>query len=110
MVAMTRGEHPGVRVLAAGGRVVTVSASGSLMGSANAVGAATRELIGYAGGKVMTIGSAGHALMRPLGNAVHYGAVGLLAGIGAGLGFVVPPRRRVTTSPARFRESCASSQ
>src|SRR5262245_60490275 len=108
LVAMTRGQHPGVRVLAAGGRVVLVSASGNLMGSANAVGAATRELIGHAHSKVTTIGSAGHAMMRPLGNPAHYGAVGLLAGLGAGIGLVVPFRRRVTTMLPDFRAAAAS--
>jgi hypothetical protein len=98
LVAMTKGQHPGVRVRADGGRFVLVSANGSLNGSASAVGAATRELMRHAHGKVWRIGSAGHAEMRPLGDPVHYGAVGLLAGLGAGLGFVMPARRRMTAS------------
>ena len=100
LVAMTKGQHPGVRVSAAGGRSVEVSANGSLYGSADAVGAAARELIAHAHGKVHWIGSAGHALMRPLGNPVHYGAVGFLAGLGAGLGFVVPVAASLTRSAA----------
>ncbi len=35
---------------------------------------------------------------RSQGNAVQTGGIGLLAGLGAGLGIVVPYRRRVTTS------------
>jgi hypothetical protein len=94
---MVRGQHPGARVTAAGSRSIYVSANGSLTGSANAVGAAVRELIGHADGRVSYMGTGGHALVRTsLGNPVHYGAVGLLAGLGAALGFLVPPRSRVT--------------
>ena len=91
LVAMVQGQHPGVRVIPAGNRVIYVSANGSLAGSANAVGAAVRELIGHADGNVSVMGRAGHALIRTtLGNRVHYGAVGLLAGIGAAVGLLVP--------------------
>jgi hypothetical protein len=41
-----------------------------------------------------------HALARPQGNAVQTGAIGLVAGLGAGLGIVVPLRSRVTARPA----------
>jgi ABC-type molybdate transport system substrate-binding protein len=97
LVAMVRGQHPGVRVSAAGGRSIYVSANGSLTGSWNAVAATVQELIGHADGKVSYLGSGGHALIRTsLGNPVHYGAVGLLAGLGAGLGFLLPPRSRLS--------------
>lgn len=96
LVAMTRGQHPDVKVSAAGGRSIEVSANGSHYGAANEVEKATRELLVRAHGKVHTLGSFGHTEMRPLGNPVHYGAIGLLAGLGAGLGIVVPIRRRVT--------------
>ncbi|HEX7992889.1 MAG TPA: hypothetical protein VF506_03150 [Streptosporangiaceae bacterium] len=36
----------------------------------------------------------GDALARQHGNAAHTGALGLLAGLGAGLGLVVPSRSR----------------
>jgi hypothetical protein len=100
LVAMVRGQHPGVRVIAGrGSRVIYVSANGSLTGSANAVGAAIRKLVGHTDGKVGGVGSAGHALVRTtLGNRVHYGAVGLLAGIGLALGLLVPSKSRA----ARF--------
>jgi hypothetical protein len=99
LVAMVRGQHPGVRVIAAGDRVIYVSANGSLTGSANAAEAAVRELIGLTNGRASFAGGGEHALIRTtLGNRVHYGAVGLLAGIGAGLGFVFP-RRRVNAAP-----------
>jgi hypothetical protein len=37
-----------------------------------------------------------HALARPQGNAIQTGAIGLLAGLSAALGFLVPPRSRLT--------------
>lgn len=83
LVAMVRGQYPGVRITATGGRSIYVSANGSLMGSWNAVGAAVRELSEHAEGRVSYMGGGGHALIRtPLGNPMHYGAVGLLDGIG----------------------------
>ncbi len=101
LVAMVRDQHPGVRVIPAGSRVIYVSANGSLAGSANAVGAAVRELMGHTDSNVSVMGRAGHALIRTtLGNRVHYGAVGLLAGIGAAVGLLVPPRSRVTPVPS----------
>jgi hypothetical protein len=36
------------------------------------------------------------ALARPQGNAIQTGAIGLLAGLSAALGFLVPPRSCVT--------------
>jgi hypothetical protein len=36
------------------------------------------------------------AQRRPLGNPVHLGLAGLLAGVSAALGFLVPPGSRVT--------------
>ena len=98
LVAMVKGQHPGVRVIPAGSRTIYVSVNGSLNGSANAYAAAVRELLGHVHGKVVdAMGRTGHALIRtPLGNPVHYGAVGLLAGLGAAIGFLVPPRSRLT--------------
>jgi hypothetical protein len=97
LVAMVKGQHPGVRVIPAGSRTIYVSVNGSLNGSAKAYGAAVRELLGHAQGKVDAMGRVGHALIRtPLGNRVHYGLVGLLAGLSAALGFLIPPRSRLT--------------
>ncbi|MDR2986604.1 MAG: hypothetical protein LBV34_17375 [Nocardiopsaceae bacterium] len=98
LVAMVKGQHPGVRVIPAGSRTIYVSVNGSLNGSANAYAAAVRELLGHVHGKVDAIGRAGHALISTtLGNPVHYGAVGLLAGLSAALGFLVPPKSRLTS-------------
>jgi len=98
LVSMVKGQHPGVRVIPAGSRSIYVSVNGSLNGSANAYDAAVRDLLGHVHGKVHTVGTAGHALIRTtLGNPVHYGAIGLLAGLSAALGFLVPPRSRLTS-------------
>jgi hypothetical protein len=94
LVTMVRGQHPGVRVIPAGNRSIYVSVNGSLNGSTNAYTAAIRDLLGHVHGTASTIGRAGHALVgTPLGNPVHYGAVGLLAGLSVGLGFLVPRGR-----------------
>src|SRR5262244_772850 len=53
LVAMVKGQHPGVRVIPAGSRTINVSVNGSLNGSANAYGAALRELLGHVHGKVV---------------------------------------------------------
>ena len=101
LVAMVKGQHPGVRVIPAGSRIIYVSANGSLQGSANAVQAAVRELVSRAHGKVVDfVGRAGHRLIRTtLGNPVHYGAVGLLTGMSAALGFLALRRSiRVTAA------------
>jgi hypothetical protein len=57
---------------------------------------ANRAVIAANDGKVKTW-LHGRTVRRP---TVKYGLLGLLAGLGAGLGIVVPPKRRVTTSPA----------
>ena len=98
LVSMVKGQHPGVRVIPVGSRSIYVSVNGSLDGSANAYDAAVRDLLGHVHGKVHSIGTGGHALIRTaLGNPVHYGAVGLLAGLSAALGLLVPPRSRLTS-------------
>jgi hypothetical protein len=98
LVSKVKGQHPGVRVKPTGNRGIYVSVNGSLNGSANAYEAAVRDLLRHVHGKVFTIGRAGDALVRTtLGNPVHYGAIGLLAGLSAALGFLVPPRSRLTS-------------
>ena len=96
LVSMVKGQHPGVRVFPTGSRGIYVSVNGSLNGSANAYDTAVRDLLRHAHGNASAIGSAGHALVRTtLGNPLHYGAVGLLAGLSAALGFLVPPKSRL---------------
>jgi hypothetical protein len=100
VVAMTAGEHPGVRVFAHGGRFITITATGGAERAFNGVSAAIIEISQQADGKVMSVMSHLETPQwRPPGNRVNYGLVGLLAGLSAALGFVVPPRSRVTARP-----------
>lgn len=97
VVAMTQGEHPGVRVFAHDGRFITVTATGGPERAFNGVSAAIIEISQQADGKVISVMS--HLKTpqwRPPGNRVNYGLVGLLAGFSAALGFLVPPSSRVT--------------
>src|SRR5262245_60111221 len=100
IVAMTKSQHPGVRVFAhSNGRrpTITVSATGSPEGAFNAVSTATTQVIRQADGHFKSALSSFETIQqRPLGNPVHYGMVGLLAGLSAALGFLVPPRSRLT--------------
>ena len=90
LVAMMRGQHPGVQVAARAPRVITISATGSIH-AGRAVTKAARQVVALNDGKAKRVGYGGFA--RDLaGNPMDYG---LLAGLGIGLGFVVPPRRRV---------------
>jgi hypothetical protein len=88
LVAMMRGQHPGVQVVARAPRVVIISAFGSSQ-AWRVVVKARREVIALNDGKVKRVGGffGGSSLA---GNPAEYG---LLAGLGAGLGFVVPTRR-----------------
>jgi hypothetical protein len=100
VVALTSGEHPGVRVYAMK-NFVWAGATGSLDGTADAVGAAVREVIANNHGKVKAVmRSFGLPQRRPLGNLVHYGLLGLLAGLSAAFGFLVPSSSRVTAMSA----------
>jgi len=90
LVAMMRGKHPGVQVVARAPRIILISATGSSH-AWRAVTKARREVVALNDGKVKRVGYGGFA--RDLaGNPMEYG---LLAGLGTGLGLVVPPRRRV---------------
>ena len=102
IVAKARGQHPGVRVHALAGHFVWLTATGSFAGSENAVHAAILKLVGYANGKVIEAvePSVPHRLRGPLGNPLHYGAIGLLAGLAPGLVFLTYSRRRATATPA----------
>lgn len=91
LVIMTRDDHPGVLVTAHG-RAISFSATGSLGDADRAVTLANRAVIAANEGKVKArvYGSAGR---QPLG---RYALIGLLAGLGAALGFLVPPKWRMT--------------
>jgi hypothetical protein len=89
---MTRDDHPGVLVVADGGRSISFSARGSLGDADRAVTLANRAVIAANDGKVKAR-VYGSAVRVPTG---RYGLLGFLAGLGAGLGFLMPPRSRVT--------------
>lgn len=88
MVAQMRGKHPGVQLVFRGPRVIVVSASGSIH-EGSAVARASREIVALDDGRAkIHVFAAGSELA---GNPIEYG---LLAGLGLGLGLVVPSRRR----------------
>jgi hypothetical protein len=107
---MTRDDHPGVRVVAYGGhcrgcrwlkRHIGFSAFGSLGDAERAVHLAVREAIAANDGKVeqtwggaLRVPRSGHNLTGH--SLTGYVLFGLLAGLSAALGFLVPPRSRVT--------------
>lgn len=88
LVAMMRGKHPGVQVVARAPRAIVISATGSFH-AGWLVTKAGREVVALNDGKARR--SFGGLTRGLAGNPVGYG---LLAGLGTGLGFVVPPRRR----------------
>ena len=99
LVRIMRGLHGGVRVVAHGDRVLELSANGSLSDAKKAAGlrpvslryAVNMVLLGVGRmPKVIWHGTAGRL---PLGG---YVLVGLLAGLSAALGFLVPPTSRAT--------------
>jgi hypothetical protein len=91
LVRMTRDDHPGVLV-EAHRRTISFSARGSLDDADRAVNLANRAVIAANDGKVKARVS-GSAVPTPLGIDVLFG---VLAGLSAALGFLVPPRSRVT--------------
>jgi len=106
LVIMTRDNHPGVRVIAFGGhcqgcrwlkRHIGFDATGSLSTTEQAVDLAIREVIAANDGKVERTWPGEIFRLPPR----HYGLsgyvlLGLLAGLSAALGFLVPPRSRMT--------------
>jgi hypothetical protein len=99
VVRIMRGLHRGVRVVAHGDRVLELSANGSLSDAQKAAGlrpvslryAVNMVLLGVGRmPKVIWHGTAGRL---PLGGYVLFG---LLAGLSAALGFLVPPTSRAT--------------
>ena len=80
--------------MANGGRSIDFSASGSLGDAGRALNLANRAVIEANDGKVkMWLDDL--TTRRP---TVRYGLFGLLAGLGAALGFLVPPKWRVIAS------------
>ena len=97
LVRMTRDDHPGVRVDYAG-RSIYFSATGSLVDADKAVYLANRAVIAANNGKVQT-------WMPNMPGRVpsgKYAPLCLLAELSAALGFLVPPRSRLTTRHAAF--------
>jgi hypothetical protein len=88
LVALMRGQHPGVQVVARSPRSIDISATGTFH-AGWLVTKAGREVVALNGGKARR--SVGGMARGLAGNPVDYG---LLAGLGTGLGFVVPCRRR----------------
>jgi hypothetical protein len=88
LVALMQGQHPGVQVVARTPRAVVISSTGSFH-AGWLVTKAGQEVVALNDGKAKR--SVGGMVRDLAGNPVDYG---LLAGLGTGLGFVVPPRRR----------------
>lgn len=99
LVRMTRGDNPGVRIDAYR-RSIGFSATGTLSGADRAVGAAIRQVIALNDGKYKRT-EPGLAMRQQ--NEGVYGLFGFLAGLGTALGFLMPPRSRVTAT------ACADS-
>jgi hypothetical protein len=91
LVRMTRDDYPGVRVDYAG-RSISFSATGSLGDADKAVDRANRAVIAANNGKIKTMVH-GMSVRVPSG---RYALLCLLAGLSAALGFLVPPRSRLT--------------
>lgn len=101
LAAMARSQHvQGVRVkVLKGGDTLQVIGHGSLHGAAralNAVAIQVRKAVNRMPGVKLQGIPFAHALARPQCNAVQTGAIGLMAGLSAALGFLVPPRSCVT--------------
>jgi hypothetical protein len=106
LVIMTRDDHPGVRVIAYGGRCrgcrwlkrhIGFDATGSLSSTERAVHLAIREVIAANDGKVERTWPGEILQLPPRRYGLSgYGLIGLLAGLSAALGFLVPPRSHLT--------------
>jgi hypothetical protein len=102
LAAVARSQHvQGVRVRVLDGHTLQVTGHGSLTGSVTALQAVVSQvrkaIKDMSLTHVRSIHGGVHALARrPQGNALQTGGIGLLAGLGAGLGLVVPLRRRMS--------------
>jgi hypothetical protein len=95
----------GVRVRVLPGDTLQIIGHGSRHGAAralNEVATQVRKAINrMPGAKLRGVLPFGHALARQHGDAAHTGALGLLAGFGAGLGLVVPSSSRMMRTRRR---------
>lgn len=100
LVALTRGDHPGVTVTAPTGHSIFFSATGSLNDADKAVSQAIRAAISANNGKFATIvNGASYRL-----SAIRSGVLGLTAGIVTALiSLLVAPQRRRLASAVRGR-------
>jgi endonuclease YncB( thermonuclease family) len=102
LAAVARSQHvQGVRVRVIDGDTLQVIGHGSLHGAAralNEVATQVRKAIKRMPGVTLRGLPFADALARPQGNAAQTGLVGLLAGLGVGLGLVVPSRARMKAS------------
>ena len=93
LTLMTRDDHPGVRVVAYGGRHIGFSATGSLGSTERAVNLAVREVVAANDGKVKRTWDGLVFRLPPRHYGLSpYGLTGLLAGLGTALAFIVPPK------------------
>ena len=102
LVAMTSGRHPGAQVRASGGNMISIEATGTILGADEAMRVAYKEVVAANDRKFQFLPYYAHfadQLQLTWGDPVHRGLVGLLAGISVALGFLVPPRPRVVRCP-----------
>jgi hypothetical protein len=102
LVAMTSGRHPGAQVQASGGNMISIEATGTVLGADEAMRVAYKEVVAANDRKFQFLPYYAHfadQLELTWGDPVHRGLVGLLAGISVALGFLVPPRPRVVGCP-----------
>ena len=91
LAAVTESQHRRVQIIVArGGHSVDISATGSIPGADRAVRSAARDLVAHIGEVRYLYGVSLRFLS--LGNAISFSMLGLLAGLSAALGFLVPPR------------------
>ncbi|MGN6790945.1 MAG: hypothetical protein ACTHJW_01005 [Streptosporangiaceae bacterium] len=99
LAAVTESQHRGVQIIVArDGHSVDISATGSIPGADRAVGSAARDLIARIHiGEVRYLYGVSLRFLS-LGNAISFSMLGLLAGLSAALGFLVPPRSRLASA------------
>lgn len=102
LVAMTAGRHPGARVRASGGNMISIEASGTILGADEAMRVAYKEVVAANDRKFQFLPHYAYfadQLELTWGDPVHRGLAGLAAGISVALGFFVPPRPRTSRCP-----------
>ena len=98
LVAMTAGRHPGSVIHVDGARNrVSVIATGSILGADKAVREGVQALVFANYGKFKFLAFDHWVDQKGLawGDPVRRGTLGLLAGLSAAVGFLVPPRSRL---------------